>query len=169
MVSGFGATRLMQEGPAKARAPARDRLHALRALGASGPPGTSSKEHEELSPQAWQDALDLIRQAAEIVRASEARATEVEAELNRLAAERRDELDAARGRVLAAEARAADAENRRKAAEIRAVAIESRQRAAEARAETAERRMREAEAWLKGLHGAIVGVFPGLEHFRASA
>ena len=104
-----------------------------------------------------------------MVRTSEARAVDVEAQLNQLTTRSRDELDAGRGRVQAAEARAADAENRQKAAEIRAVALESRQKSAEARAETAERRMREAEAWLQDLHGAIVGEFPGLGPFRASS
>jgi hypothetical protein len=82
----------------------------------------------------WVSALDSVNQAAEVLRASENHAKEVEARGVALAERALQELKLAESRVQAAQAA---------------------ERAAEARAEEAEARAKEAEDWLLRLQDAI--------------
>jgi hypothetical protein len=90
------------------------------------------------TPRDWSAALDLVRQAAEIIRAADQRAEEREALTREVVQRATQQLEAAEARIQAAEARA---------------------RAAEARAQAAEVRAREADEWLGRIHQVIVEEF----------
>jgi hypothetical protein len=93
------------------------------------------------TPRDWSTALDLVRQAAEMIRAAEQRAEEREALTREVVQRATQQLEAAEARIQAAEARA---------------------RAAEARAQAAEARAKEADEWLCRVHQVIVEEFlPG--------
>ena len=106
----------------------------------------ATRPAQEPAMRDWTMALDLVREAAETVRAADARTQDL---VQRAHAEMRE----ANARVLAAEARADEAE-------IRAGELASRLREAEARAA-------EAEGWLRRLHDAIVHEFFGLKAQKA--
>lgn len=86
----------------------------------------------------WSSALDLIREASEAIRISEERASELEIQVQQVAAQAAEEI-----RIL---------ESRIASGDQRLQATEERLRAAEARAN-------EAEAWLVRLHDAILTEF----------
>lgn len=80
---------------------------------ASGP----RKDGEERTQRDWSAALDLVREASEAIRATEARNQEMEARIQGLMRRASQELEAAEARIEAAEARTAEADARAEAAE----------------------------------------------------
>lgn len=132
----------------------------------------------------WTDTLDLVRQASESIKASEARTAQIESRTQELVERAFEELAAAKARISAAEIATADAESRHKAAEIRASEAEARGKASEAkladterklkaveaRLRVAEARAESAEQWLGRVHNAVLEGFsfqpPALEAKR---
>lgn len=77
----------------------------------------SRKGGEERPQRDWSAALDLVREASEAIRATEARNQEMEARIQGLMRRAAQELEAAEARIEAAEARAAEADARADSAE----------------------------------------------------
>lgn len=77
----------------------------------------AKREGEERTQRDWSAALDLVREASQAIRATEARNQEMEARIQGLMRRASEELEAAEARIEAAEARAAEAEIRADAAE----------------------------------------------------
>jgi len=75
------------------------------------------RETEDRAQRDWSAALDLVREASQAIRATEARNQEMEARIQGLMRRASEELEAAEARIEAAEARAAEAEMRADAAE----------------------------------------------------
>lgn len=86
----------------------------------------------------WSPALNLVREASEVVRMSEERVAELEAEMQELSAKASEGLRRLQAELHAGERRWANSEERARAAETRA---------------------KEAEAWLERLNEAIVTSF----------
>jgi hypothetical protein len=114
-----------------------------------GSPALSVVNSEGIGAKDFSDAIDLIHQAAERVRLSEAQAEEVQERTKLLLGRAKEELEVARALANEAERRATETERR-------LVGSETRARTAEARAAAAEERASVAEDWLKRLNSAIV-------------
>ena len=117
---------------------------------------TRARPDPEAAPPERSDAIDAVRlvhEAAERLRASERRVAELRTTLESFTVRARQELSEARGliraaedRARAAEVRAGEAERQIAEAERRAVDWEAKAQAAEAAVRAAEARSREAEA-----------------------
>jgi hypothetical protein len=108
------------------------------ALAPRDPAPELDRDNTAPTPRDWSAALDLVRQAAEMIRAAEQRAEEREALTREVVQRATQQLEAAEARIQAAEARA---------------------RAAEARARAAEASAKEADEWLGRIHHVIVEEF----------
>jgi hypothetical protein len=75
------------------------------------------RRNDEFTHRDWSAALDLVRQASDAIRVTEARNQEMEARIQGLMRRASQELEAAEARIEAAEARAGEAEARAEAAE----------------------------------------------------
>jgi chromosome segregation ATPase len=101
----------------------------------------------------WSTSLNLVRGAAESVKAAEGQTYQVIARAELILQRASQELEAAHERI-------AEAERRMQAAETRAGQAEAMIREIEARAQLAEARAGQAEQWLERIHEAIVSEFP---------
>lgn len=140
-----------------------DRHAALGNVVRFVPPG---REETHLAGGEWAASLDLVDQAAALIRACESRASEAEARAKEVAFRAIEELRTAHFRVEEAQTRAREieqqtaeelrqAQGRIASAEAWAEGAEERAREAEGRAHAAEARAREAEEWLHRLTDAL--------------
>ena len=137
------------------------------ALGSNVVPFVPSQrdEHQSANPE-WAAGLELIDQAADLMRSTEQRAAQAEDRAEKVAVKAMEGLRAAQQRFEHAEGHArqieqnaADevrlAQQRVAEAEAWAMDAEERARAAEARVEAAEARAQEAEEWLQRFTEAL--------------
>lgn len=130
---------LVEAEPARSRPEAQAHLAADldKVLRLTTPAKDARPEARREAPPVgrdWSPAIDMVRQAAAIVRESQVHMERMDAQARELATRAREEV---------------------KAAEMRAQAAEARAHAAETRAQAAEARAKEAEDWLRRLTDAL--------------
>jgi paraquat-inducible protein B len=118
----------------------------------------TGREAHDQEPGAERDrseALTLLHQAAEAIKARADQSERMEARARTLMARATEEVQRAQARIEELEARLQASEVRANAAEARANAAEVRATTAEARAKVAEGRVQETEEWFQRANEAI--------------
>ena len=105
---------------------------------AEAPPHAPGTDLPSIAGRDFASALDLIREASDAVRASEARANDLEHQFGQLSTRAAEQI---------------------RSLEAQAAAAERRMRMAEERARAAEARATSAEAWLIRMHDAVLTSF----------
>lgn len=124
-----------------------DKIVSLSPRNADDPPPPGAERAAPAPTSDWSSAIELIQEASEAIRISEARAEELEDQLDRLAEQASEEVSRLTAELAASDQRLATNEQRLLAAEAHA---------------------HEAEAWLVRLHDAIQSAFAPL-HRRPKA